>query len=296
MTKAKPLFFLSFPFDFVQLLSQRKLVEWICSLALDNSPWSLPIKAILKSTAARQFIAGESIEDAVSTATRLFRRKNVYTILNHSTEEMKEEEAFFLNVDRKKQLILQAGSMRSVNRHRHRANAQGQALEQEQNQDQEQIVRFVPIKCTSLVSPHVLECISKLPNVDHLELSDILEGEVISGKDRLSLLSGVAHLRGLCDAAAATGGVALLLDAEQSHRQPAIEIIARALSKEYNSLKKSDNKGNSSSSSGDMPVIFNTYQVNIYIYIYCFLYNFCTLFRNICYCHRCTLNGRRVHC
>ena len=43
----------------------------------------------------------------------------------------------------------------------------------------------------------------------------------------------MAGLRELCDGARAAA-LPLLLDAEQTHRQPAIGMLARALSREYN--------------------------------------------------------------
>ena len=89
---------------------------------------------------------------------------------------------------------------------------------------------FVPVKLTALVDPAALERATASP----------------SDADAL-LAEGVAQRRPLCEAARAASSP-LLLDAEQTPRQPAIMRIARALSAEFNPR-------------GAAPTLYNTHQM-----------------------------------
>ena len=89
---------------------------------------------------------------------------------------------------------------------------------------------FVPVKLTALVDPAALERATASP----------------SDADAL-LAEGVAQCRPLCEAARAAS-IPLLLDAEQTPRQPAIMRIARALSAEFNPR-------------GAAPTLYNTHQM-----------------------------------
>merc|ERR1712232_331325 len=85
---------------------------------------------------------------------------------------------------------------------------------------------FMPVKLTALVSPALLERLTAL--------GTLVGGvEQLAEKDRSLLNAALARLGRLC-AVARDCGVPLLLDAEQSHRQPAVHLIARELQREFN--------------------------------------------------------------
>ena len=146
-------------------------------------------------------------------------------ILDHSTEEYQTENLFNLNLDKKLKLIAEsAASMGSPQ------------------------VNFIPLKASSLVDPMVLEEITKI----------LSEGKAVIDKDSiLSQLSldlklhfdnGLLRLRTICESARAER-ICLLLDAEESIRQPGLEFIFRELAVIFN--HRSNNYP---------PVIYNTYQ------------------------------------
>ena len=105
-------------------------------------------------------------------------------------------------------------------------------------------VGFVPLKATSLVDAGVLEELTVLLAGAADEAAALRE---LSATSSAELHKGVDRMNELCECAA-SAGVALLLDAEESHRQPAIRVI-------YSSLASKHNRA------GKDPVIYNTYQL-----------------------------------
>ena len=99
---------------------------------------------------------------------------------------------------------------------------------------------FVPIKLTSLVAPYMLERLTEGLHAATSCTDDVADGiETVAGAAGLSdaelaeLNHSVDGLRELCSGAA-HAGIPILLDAEQTHRQPAIRLIARELAREFN--------------------------------------------------------------
>lgn len=188
-----------------------------------------PILAAARATIFSQFVAGEELRDARAIASQL-AECNVRCIVDHSTEELEDDHLRQHNLDTKLDLLRMLSSELSG------------------------ACSFVPVKMTSLISPTLLERLTEgverhaaasspgsassgggglhtgLPTLE--EAADAAELDGAGG--RAELASAMARLRTLCDGAR-TVGVPLLLDAEQTHRQPAIRLIARALSAEFNS-------------------------------------------------------------
>jgi len=95
---------------------------------------------------------------------------------------------------------------------------------------------FLPLKVTSLVAPQLLERITlgaagppttTAPAAGDgvAQLSQAIERAGMSAAEQSELAADMGRLRELCDGARSSG-IALLLDAEQSHRQPAIHVAA----------------------------------------------------------------------
>lgn len=97
------------------------------------------------------------------------------------------------------------------------------------------------------MSPPLLERLSKIiTRLPNWTLKTVDPTPFLASSDSILLQLAEASLYTLCDEAKHSG-IPLLLDAEQSHRQPAIDWIALRLMSKYNR--------------GPKPVIYNTYQV-----------------------------------
>eukprot|EP01087_Luapelamoeba_hula_P014021 TRINITY_DN4046_c1_g1_i1.p1 TRINITY_DN4046_c1_g1~~TRINITY_DN4046_c1_g1_i1.p1 ORF type:complete len:542 (+),score=83.67 TRINITY_DN4046_c1_g1_i1:169-1794(+) len=114
-------------------------------------------------------------------------------------------------------------------------------------------VSFVPVKITSLGSPHLLEHMSSLityhQNASTLSSLSWLQGEhypkapayirsegepaPLSHNEEVQLKELLARLSKICRKSA-DAGIPVLVDAEQTSRQPAINHIVRVLSKQFN--------------------------------------------------------------
>ena len=200
-----------------------------------------PLLKAARATIFNQFVAGETIADARIVATQLAAH-NVRCIVDHSTEELEEEHLRQHNLQAKLKLL------RTLSDELCGACS------------------FVPVKMTGLISPALLERLThgivhheqssaggsnsgdcdayaSLPKLD--EAADAAE----FGKDeRIDLSSAMGRLSELCEGAKSVG-VPLLLDAEQTHRQPAIRLIARTLAAEFNRA-----------TGGAPPLVYDTHQ------------------------------------
>jgi len=107
---------------------------------------------------------------------------------------------------------------------------------------------FVPVKLTALVSPSLLERLTLARAAGKPSGTGAVAGCLPSaGEQDVALLSqALARLKRLCSVARDCG-VPLLLDAEQSGRQPAVHLIARELQREFNR--------------GDAVVVYDTIQM-----------------------------------
>lgn len=199
------------------------------------------VLAAARPTIFHQFVAGESISDVHAVAQRL-QACGVRCIVDHSVEELDAEH------ERQKNLEAKLGLLGTL------SSELGTACS------------FVPIKLTSLISPTLLE---RLTDGSRAEDGDSLDGATqaasLSATERAELGKSVDGLRELCGGAA-RAGVPILLDAEQTHRQPAIRLIARELAREFNSSSSSSSDtaaagvDRCATSAHGTPIVFDTHQ------------------------------------
>lgn len=186
--------------------------------------WGRPVNALMLRLVFPHYCAGEGLGDCKRVAGLFRGAGGVRLVVDHSQEERSEPEDWARNLAGKVRLL---GELRS---------------------ELGDCVPFVPFKPTSIVSPPLLERLSALIiQADDWESAVVHPTERLGAADRQLLAIADAHLAELCEAGRAHG-IALWMDAEQSHRQPAIEFLARRAMQRYNSL-------------GHPPVLFNTYQL-----------------------------------
>lgn len=219
-----------------KLCSYKSLVSLASQMLLSENKLVWPMRAFVKTTIFPHFVAGEDFTSCIQTVTNLQASCSVGTIIDHSTEEYETEETFSTNLESKMKLL--------------------RVIENKINKgcsnDETKPVKFIPLKATSLICPMSLESITKSletyskvnDNSSHL-IDDAKILSTLSEKDLKSFESGLRRLEKLCNVAQETE-IALLLDAEQSHRQPAIELLYRHLARKTNIQH---------------PLIFNTYQM-----------------------------------
>ena len=109
----------------------------------------------------------------------------------------------------------------------------------------------IPIKVTALVSPKLLESMTSVLVTSYGEKyldHDVDIEQDLNENDRKLLENAVYNLRDLCDEAKRMG-ISVALDAEQSHRQAAIDYIANRLMESCNQKDE-----------GRRPVLYNTIQ------------------------------------
>lgn len=207
-----------------KLCGYRSVVDGASFLLGGNIPVvSSLARAAVRRTVFPLFVSGENMQNCIKTATRLRAFANVSTILDHNVEERETADAWDLNLQNKLKLL-----------HKIKGNAE---------------VRFVPLKLTALLCPKLLERMTTLMLRDEAG-ADVVA--LLSFEERALLASGTARLEVLCQAAAQLPSrVGILLDAEQSHRQPAIEFIASQLARKFNTK----------SEGGGPCLVYNTYQM-----------------------------------
>eukprot|EP00607_Mallomonas_marina_P009242 CAMPEP_0182419562 /NCGR_PEP_ID=MMETSP1167-20130531/3987_1 /TAXON_ID=2988 /ORGANISM="Mallomonas Sp, Strain CCMP3275" /LENGTH=437 /DNA_ID=CAMNT_0024594547 /DNA_START=82 /DNA_END=1395 /DNA_ORIENTATION=+ len=112
-------------------------------------------------------------------------------------------------------------------------------------------VMFVPLKITSIVCPETLEKVTTVLNKLSDQSSDIDILETRLEKEYPDLMSDIEYdiqyVMKICRVAK-KANISIVIDAEQSNRQPAIEFIGRQLARQMNTL-------------GDTPTVYQTYQM-----------------------------------
>ena len=201
-----------------QLCSYQNLVNLVTKNI--NKSIGLPIKYAVKHTAFKHFCVGENLKDCYSMIEIMDKKLRIKTILDHSVEESDDLLSWDTNLNKKLNLLEVASQKSSV--------------------------RFIPIKATSLLCSNMLEKLTILI-LQHNSLSDHNLIELLSTVDRNCYYEGLHRLSLICEKAT-NHDIGVLLDAEQSYRQPAIEVIARELSKKHNKPLKT-------------PILYNTYQM-----------------------------------
>lgn len=153
-------------------------------------------------------------------------------IVDHSTEEKSDPESWTHNIMAKEKLF----------------KALPDILGQSNMQQRR---HFVPIKITGLASPHLLERMTEIiekkftdvhqDTYQHTEdiFSSLLSAELDLFQRSFDNLSKVCEL-------GIKAGVGVLLDAEESNRQPAIDLIAMMLMEKHNK---------------SFPHVYNTFQM-----------------------------------
>lgn len=167
------------------------------------------------------FCAGETLESCRAVGAR-YRRRGVTMLVDHSVEESESDDALAGNLANKIRLLERVA-----------AEVEGAA--------------FVPVKITAVVSPALLEEMTAViaAHPEHRRSVVNPEGS-LSAPAIGALRRAEENLRALCGAAARLG-IPVLLDAEQSHRQDAIDHLARGVMREFNRDGKA--------------VVYNTYQM-----------------------------------
>ena len=211
-----------------KMCSYSTLITLSTRFLQGNSSASKILKPAFKRFIMPVFSPGEGLGDCINLTNKLYINDGVTVILDFSSEELDLEEMLDNNMENKVAMI--DGIQR---------------LFPQKN------VRSIPLKCTSLINPSLLERITETINhrqqqgampSDNTE--DILRD--LSNAEREKFQTAIERFCSICDKAM-DAGISILLDAEQSNRQPAIEVLARILSRRYNTP-------------GRGAVIYNTYQ------------------------------------
>lgn len=169
----------------------------------------VPLLWAVRRTAFRHFCGGESLEECIDAASHLAASR-VRCIVDWSIEEDENEASWDVNAQRKVEVLHKASAALGHN------------------------AAFVPIKLTALVSPSLLERITRAeqdaPGPD-AAVGDPSAG--LSADDARLVEEALARLAKICEAARDCG-VPVLCDAEQSARQPAVHLLARQLQRRFN--------------------------------------------------------------
>ena len=226
----------------LQLCSSRLLVGAACKVLLraaeGRSPVLAPLLWAARRTVFRHFAAGERMHECACTAERLAGRAGAKSIVDWSSEEACGPEELDQNLASKIGLI--------------------ESLKERMPDT----ASFVAVKLTALVEPALLEAVTQ----EIHEVAAALNLRSVDAGDRPPAVVTLEQLRGLSAAdraavgeavdrlatlasSARTAGIRLLLDAEQTDRQPAINLICRVLQQRCNAAD------------AGAPVVYNTFQM-----------------------------------
>eukprot|EP00939_MAST-03C_sp_MAST-3C-sp1_P004324 g4324.t1 len=188
-------------------------------------------RAAVRHTVWPHFCAGPRLDDCKRVLDSV-APLGVSLIVDESVEERERPEDWADNLDKKKRLL------------RRCAETLGSG------------VAFVPVKVTALASPRLLEVMTSIivSEEDYFDRIDEDVEDRLDEDDRRMLHVALEHLGDLCEEAKKIPGLSLALDAEQSHRQPAIDYIANCLMERYN---KDDAP---TTNERVRPVLYNTIQ------------------------------------
>lgn len=172
------------------------------------APWNCIFLKPVRYTAFSHFCGGESLEECVLLARHLQAHAGVKCIVDWSIEESSDSSAWDENLQRKVMTLRRAKEALDSN------------------------AAFMPVKLTALLSPSLLERVtSATENLTAPGGSDWKAS--LSSADCEELCEALVRLQPLCRAALESD-IPLLLDAEQSARQPAVHLIAQELQMEFN--------------------------------------------------------------
>jgi proline dehydrogenase len=200
--------------------------NWLVNMGTSIMPWAiktgLPIKSIIKQTLFKQFVGGETLEQT-DVVMKTLENFGVRIILDYGVEggEYTEEKydtetAYFIKV------IQYAGSRLSI--------------------------PFISIKLTGLCSFYILEKLDLKTNTHSLEKkNELIQHKIsqLSHIDRKKWDNLIIRTTQLC-AAAKASNIGIMVDAEESWIQDAIDHVTEEMMRVHNTEK---------------PVVFNTVQL-----------------------------------
>lgn len=206
-------------------LCRSPLLIRLLTKSMDYSFARELLKPAFRAVVFPKFCAGETFEECKTTVEKLYQTHKITSIIDESCEEFHDDASFEAACRGKVVLLERIG--RELN---------GK-------------VSFVPLKCTSLLPPTSLEALTSYLVQENLEppprkSSMSYEDHVKLIERDAALAKGLNRLRTICSSAR-THQISLLLDAEQTHRQPTIDVLYRILAYEFNH---------------EAPVLYNTYQ------------------------------------
>eukprot|EP00040_Diaphanoeca_grandis_P017325 m.90170 g.90170 ORF g.90170 m.90170 type:complete len:475 (+) comp26371_c0_seq2:150-1574(+) len=170
------------------------------------------------------FCAGEKLEDCVRVAEEFEKMGNVGVMIDHSIEEGETPDDWAINLKNKSELLRKCKTVLGESLH------------------------FVPLKITALVSPKLLEEMNAILTRHPNHLHTTIDPRANMSVEMMSQLNtAITNLSNLCDIAQSVD-LPLLLDAEQSNRQHALDFISSILMEKYNKHV-------------DRPIVYNTYQM-----------------------------------
>jgi len=217
---------LAFSLFVFKMCEYSYLVDYGARILAISDSWSVSAPYwFIKKTFFRQFCAGESLSEAKKVGERL-SNEGIGLILDYAVEDSLTEEAW--------------------NTHK------SKVIEHIQNSDPKS-VKFVPLKLTSLLPPQLLEfltanmrenpALSVLPS-SNKDLKSAPVFAVLDSNQKKQLLDAYERVVLICKAAE-NANIGILVDAEQTNRQPAVDFLTLAISQKANKNKA---------------VVYNTYQ------------------------------------
>ena len=186
----------------------------LVKLGTKITPWAiksgLPVKGIIKNTLFQQFVGGESLEETVGVADML-EKFNVQVILDYGVEggegdedKYEAEANYFIKV------IQFAATRKNI--------------------------PFISIKITGLVSSSLLEKLDttlSANNTEPLLLRFNNKLEQLSQEEQAQWEQLITRTARLCQAAS-EAGIGIMIDAEESWIQDAIDVIAIKMMERFN--------------------------------------------------------------
>lgn len=186
----------------------------LVKLGTKITPWAiksgLPVKGIIKNTLFRQFVGGESLEETVGVADMLEKYK-VQVILDYGVEggegdedKYEAEANYFIKV------IQFAATRKNI--------------------------PFISIKITGLVSSSLLEKLDttlSATGTERLGIGFYNKLEQLSQEEQAQWMQLISRTSRLCQAAS-DAGIGLMIDAEESWIQDAIDAVASQMMAQFN--------------------------------------------------------------
>lgn len=186
----------------------------LVKLGTQITPWAiksgLPVKGIIKNTLFKQFVGGESLEETIGVADML-DKFNVQVILDYGVEggegdedKYEAETSYFIKV-------IQFASTRKN-------------------------IPFISIKITGLVSGSLLEKLDttlSTNGVEPLQTRFNRKFQQLSQEEKAQWEQLIARTVRLCQAAS-DAGIGIMIDAEESWIQDAIDVVATQMMAQFN--------------------------------------------------------------